>query len=62
PEGLLEAQPVKNMALTQSKLALLRLSLSSAQAHPYLKVEPLYLRGASITLKKGDGVERVESH
>lgn len=62
PSGLLEAQPVKNMALTQSKLALLRLSLSSHEAFPYHKVEPLYLRGASITLKKGDGVERVESH
>lgn len=60
---------VKNVAATQAQLGYLRLSLSDvverkqiAEAFPYSKVEPLYLRGASVTLKKGDVVERVESH
>ncbi|MBK7839354.1 MAG: tRNA (adenosine(37)-N6)-threonylcarbamoyltransferase complex dimerization subunit type 1 TsaB [Candidatus Obscuribacter sp.] len=55
--------PVNNMAEIQAKLALVRLSLSeSAAIYSYEQVEPLYLRGASVTLKKGDAVERVESH
>lgn len=55
--------PVNNMALTQAKLALVRLSLCESVAnYSYQLVEPLYLRGASVTLKKGDAVERVESH
>lgn len=60
---------VKNVAATQAQLGYLRLSLSGAmerkaikEIFAYSKVEPLYLRGASVTLKKGDVVERVESH
>ncbi|MCA0314765.1 MAG: tRNA (adenosine(37)-N6)-threonylcarbamoyltransferase complex dimerization subunit type 1 TsaB [Candidatus Melainabacteria bacterium] len=54
--------PVKNMAVTQAKLGILRLSLSKESFLDYMKVEPLYLRGASVTLKKDGVVQRVESH
>lgn len=58
------AQAVTNVAVIQAKLANLRLSLKGANpaAFPFQQVEPLYLRGASVTLKKGDAVERIESN
>ncbi|MBX9937624.1 MAG: tRNA (adenosine(37)-N6)-threonylcarbamoyltransferase complex dimerization subunit type 1 TsaB [Candidatus Obscuribacterales bacterium] len=54
--------PVKNMAVSQAKLGILRLSLSKESFLDFMKVEPLYLRGASVTLKKDGVVQRVESH
>ena len=55
---------LKNIAVTQLQIAFDRLSLTMssgkvdrkdlAEAFPYSKVEPLYLRGASITVKKGN--------
>lgn len=53
------AWPLNNVAVTQAKLAIDRLSLEKPN---YLDVFPLYLRGASVTLKTGDAVQRVESH
>ena len=56
-------QPIKNIASQQSKMAWLRVSLKGTDsAFHYRLTEPLYLRGASVTLKKGDAVERVESN
>jgi len=60
--------PVNNIALCQAKIANVRLSLKALagedllQSFPYQPVQPLYLRGASVTLKKGDVIERVEAH
>ena len=61
--------PLNNVAETQGKLALLRLSLTGdrmsaelASEFSYLNVLPMYLRGASVTLKSGDAIQRVESH
>jgi tRNA threonylcarbamoyl adenosine modification protein YeaZ len=61
--------PLNNVAETQGKLALLRLSLTGdrksneqVSEFSYLNVLPMYLRGASVTLKSGDAIQRVESH
>lgn len=59
--GEVENITVTNVALIQAKLAHSRLSLRNGK-HEYSDVEPLYLRGASVTLKKGDAVERIESN
>lgn len=63
-ENLCELPAVTNVAAIQAKLAYLRLSLKGANqgSFPFRQVEPLYLRGASVTLKKGDAVERIESN
>jgi len=59
---------VNNIAVCQAKIAHVRLSLKAGEgqdllaAFPYQAVQPLYLRGASVTLKKGDVIERVETH
>ena len=59
---------VNNIAVSQAKIAHVRLSLKADEgqdllaAFPYQTVQPLYLRGASVTLKKGDVIERVETH
>lgn len=55
--------PIRNIASLQAKIAWLRVSLKgiSSDAFNYRLCEPLYLRGASVTLKKGDAIERVES-
>lgn len=61
--GACDSAVVKNIALTQAKLGDLRLSLFGID--PYLGYEscqPLYLRGASVTLKSGNAIERIESH
>ncbi len=61
-------QPVNNVAAIQAKIAHVRLSLKAAEGEdlllnfPYRQVQPLYLRGASVTLKKGDVIERVETY
>jgi len=63
-----EASPVNNVAVCQAKIAHVRLSLKVVEGanlletFPYRLVQPLYLRGASVTLKKGDVIERVETH
>ncbi len=57
--------PVKNIAAEQAKIAWLRVSLkgiTEPAAFHYRLTEPLYLRGASVTLKKGDAIEKVESN
>jgi tRNA threonylcarbamoyl adenosine modification protein YeaZ len=67
--------PVNNVAVAQAKMAFIRLSLRQSALHEgdavseplllqysYRLVQPLYLRGASVTLKKGDVIERVETH
>lgn len=62
------ALPVNNVAACQAKIAHIRLSLKAVEGEdllvnfPYRSVQPLYLRGASVTLKKGDVIERVEAH
>jgi tRNA threonylcarbamoyl adenosine modification protein YeaZ len=62
------ALPVNNVAACQAKIAHVRLSLKAVEGEdlltnfPYRLVQPLYLRGASVTLKKGDVIERVETH
>ena len=59
---------VNNVAAIQAKIAHVRLSLKAAEGEelllsfPYRQVQPLYLRGASVTLKKGNVIERVETH
>jgi len=64
PSG--ESLPViKNIAVTQAQIAWNRLSLKAkempgderrlAQEFPWHQVEPLYLRGASVTIKKTHG-------
>ncbi len=54
---------VNNIASLQAKMAWLRVSLKGlgASAFHYRLTEPLYLRGASVTLKNGDAIEKVES-
>ncbi|CAN5519750.1 hypothetical protein BH11CYA1_BH11CYA1_03180 [soil metagenome] len=54
---------VNNIASLQAKMAWLRVSLKglSTSAFHYRLTEPLYLRGASVTLKNGDAIEKVES-
>ena len=75
---LIEALPqVNNVAVCQAKIAYVRYSLSLSQLslqstadpgetllaqYSYRLLQPLYLRGASVTLKKGDVIERVETH
>ncbi|MBU6452302.1 MAG: tRNA (adenosine(37)-N6)-threonylcarbamoyltransferase complex dimerization subunit type 1 TsaB [Cyanobacteria bacterium REEB67] len=67
--------PVNNVAVVQAKIAFIRLSLRQSAfnrgeaasgplllQYPYRLVQPLYLRGASVTLKKGDVIERVETY
>ncbi len=57
--------PVKNIAAEQAKIAWLRVSLkgiTEPAAFHYRLTEPLYLRGASVTLKKGNAIEKVESN
>jgi len=67
-DRLKELASVNNVAVRQAKIAHVRLSLKEAggldplEAFPYQSVQPLYLRGASVTLKKGDVIERVETH
>jgi tRNA A37 threonylcarbamoyladenosine modification protein TsaB len=50
---------IKNIAVTQAQIAWDRLSLMTrgnlAVEFPWSQVEPLYLRGASITIKKSHG-------
>ncbi|MBS1997262.1 MAG: tRNA (adenosine(37)-N6)-threonylcarbamoyltransferase complex dimerization subunit type 1 TsaB [Cyanobacteria bacterium SZAS LIN-2] len=69
---LMPAITVNNVAACQAKIAHVRLSLKAGEgpdrleellrAFPYQQIQPLYLRGASVTLKKGDVIERVETH
>lgn len=54
---------VNNIASLQAKMAWVRVSLKGlgTSAFHYRLTEPLYLRGASVTLKNGDAIEKVES-
>lgn len=59
----IDSAPVKNIAQIQAKLADLRVSLNGLDPYfSYESCQPLYLRGASVTLKSGDAIERIESH